>query len=151
MPGYEMMFQKDRKPLSWNWAVDRLSEAHNYYLSTSRVDGRPHVMPIWGVWLDGAFYFSTGRLSRKSKNLLHEPRCVVCPENASDAVILEGIASEISSETLLRKFVTVYKKKYGWDTGESKDPIYEVRPKAIFGIAENSSANPTRWRFGNSR
>src|SRR2546425_199561 len=48
MPGYEMMFRKDKGILSWTWAVDRFSKAHNYYLSTTRSDGRPHVMPVWG-------------------------------------------------------------------------------------------------------
>jgi hypothetical protein len=147
MPGYDMMFRKDKASLSWKWAADRLSEAHNYFLSTTRPDGRPHVMPIWGVWLDNQFYFSTGRQSRKSKNLSQNPRCVVCPENASGAVILEGTAKKIRSGSLLRKLLAAYRRKYGSDIGDAKDPIYEVRPQVIFGIAENAEGNPTRWRF----
>lgn len=104
-------------------------------------------MPVWGVWLDRAFYFSTGRLSRKSKNLVLNPSCVVCPENASEAVILEGSAKEVQGGSLRTRYLAAYKKKYGYDMSDSKDPVYEVRPEVIFGIAESGEADPTRWRF----
>ncbi len=104
-------------------------------------------MPIWGVWIDRAFYFSTGRRSRKSKNLSLNPRCVVSLEDASRAVMLEGAAREITKGPTLEKFVIAYKKKYGWDTGETRDPVYQVSPDVIFGIAEDGRTNPTRWQF----
>ena len=40
--------------LRWNWAAERLEQARNYWVSTSRPDGRPHAMPVWGIWLDDA-------------------------------------------------------------------------------------------------
>jgi PPOX class probable F420-dependent enzyme len=147
MPGYDMMFRKGRKQLSWKWAVDRLSKAHNYFLSTVRPDGRPHVMPVWGVWVDRVFYFSTGRQSRKSKNLSQNPRCVVCPEDAAEAVMLEGTAREIKEKSTRGRFVVAYKKKYDWDMGDTEDPIYKVSPVVMFGIAEDGHSNPTRWRY----
>ena len=147
MPGYGMMFQKNKKFLSLTWAIDHFSKARNYFLSTTRSDGRSHVMPVWGVWLDRAFYFSTGRLPRKSRNLSLNPHCVVCPENASSAVILEGTAKEVGERSLRGRFVAAYKKKYDWDMSDTTEPIYEVQPRVIFGIAENAEANPTRWRF----
>jgi len=60
---------------------------------------------------------------------------------------LEGTAREIRERALLNRFAAVYKRKYDWDMSDSKEPIYEVRPRVIFGIAENAYANPTRWRF----
>jgi len=147
MPGYDMMFRKDKSPLSWAWAIDHFSKSRNYFLSTTRSDSRPHVMPVWGVWLGRALYFSTGRRSRKSKNLSSNNHCVVCSENASEAVILEGTAKEVGEGSLRNRFVAVYKKKYDWDISDTKEPIYEVRPRVIFGIVENADANPTRWRF----
>ena len=148
MPGYDMMFRKDRSSLSWTWAVKHFSKARNYFLSTTRSDGRPHVMPVWGVLLDRSFYFSTGRRSRKSKNLTVNPRCVVCPENGSAAVVFEGVAREIGEGSLRSRYLIAYKKKYAHDMSDSKDPIYEVQPRVVFGIAEEvGGANPTRWRF----
>src|SRR5215813_2271687 len=71
--------------LPWEWAAEPLSVSHNYLLATTRPDGRPHVMPVWGLWLDGAFYFSAGRQSRKARNLIANPNCVVSTERADEA------------------------------------------------------------------
>jgi pyridoxine/pyridoxamine 5'-phosphate oxidase len=53
-------------------------------------------MPVWGVWADDRFYFSTGRQSRKARNLAANAACVVCAERADEAVIVEGVAEEVS-------------------------------------------------------
>ena len=115
MPGYDAMFRGGWKALPWTWAVGRLSTTHNYWVATTRKDGRPHVMPIWGVWLDGVFYFSTGRRSRKSRNLRANPSCVICPEGAGEAVILEGLAEELMDSDTRRRVRDAYKKKYDSD------------------------------------
>jgi nitroimidazol reductase NimA-like FMN-containing flavoprotein (pyridoxamine 5'-phosphate oxidase superfamily) len=44
-----------------------------YWLATVRPDGRPHVMPLLRLSLDGAFYFITGESTRKGKNLAGDP------------------------------------------------------------------------------
>jgi len=49
----------------------RPARSRNYWICTSRPDGRPHSMPVWGFWTDGALYFGTERSSRKGKNLAH--------------------------------------------------------------------------------
>jgi len=151
MPGYGMMFQGRGKALPWTWVVRRLTTAHNYWVATTRKDCRPHVMPVWGIWLDGIFYFSTGRRSRKSRNLSMNPNCVICPEGAREAVIMEGLAEELRDSDLRRRVRDVYKKKYESDlNSHSADPIYAVRPRVLFGLVENSNkvrGNPTRWRF----
>jgi hypothetical protein len=101
--------------LPWSWGIDRLSKAKNYYVSTTTADGLPHCMPVWGVWLDDAFYFSSGRRSRKARNLEKNPRCVVCPEGADQAVVMEGIVERIEEGPIFRSFVEAYKGKYNFD------------------------------------
>ncbi len=49
----------DATPTAWSRARDELADADLYWLSTVRPDGRPHVTPLLGVWLEGALYFST--------------------------------------------------------------------------------------------
>ncbi len=66
--------------LPWEWARARISKSHNYWLTTVRPDGAPHTMVVWGIWLDGAYYFSTSATSRKGRNLQQNPNCVVCTE-----------------------------------------------------------------------
>src|SRR5215831_11804665 len=91
MPGYGVPTTR-KGLLPWAWAEKRLVRSHNYWLITSRPDGAPHAMPVWGVWVDSIFCFSTGRESRKAKNLAANPRCVVCNDQSREAVIVEGHA-----------------------------------------------------------
>jgi hypothetical protein len=62
-------------------------------------------MVVWGLWQNGQFLFSTGSQSQKTKNLEHNPKCVVCTENAQEAIIVEGVA-EIADVKTHRKFLT---------------------------------------------
>ena len=93
--------------LPWEWTGDRIGKSHNYWLTAVRPDGAPHTMVVWGIWLDGAYYFSTSATSRKARNLQQNPNCVVCNENTEEAVILEGVASQIKQSKILpRAFTT---------------------------------------------
>ena len=40
-------------------AVSRLRAAMVYWLATTRPDGRPHAMPVWGVLLGEVLWFGT--------------------------------------------------------------------------------------------
>src|SRR6516225_7501049 len=96
MPGYGIVGAGEGDGLlPWTWAVKHLAGSRNYFLSTTRPDGRPHVMVVWGLWLDDTFQFSTDKTSRKAKNLTHNPHCVVCPEGADEAVIVEGVVTTL--------------------------------------------------------
>src|SRR4051794_6470976 len=111
MPGYGL--PKGNKGLfPWKYADDRLGQSRNYYLASTRPDGSPHVMPIWGIWVEGMFYFSTGRESRKARNLAQNARCVICTDRAEAAAILEGVAAEVRDSRLLKKLDAPYHKKY---------------------------------------
>jgi hypothetical protein len=61
--------------LSWEWATERLSRARTYWIATTRPAGQPHSRPLWGVWLDTTFYFSTGSLA--AQNLAARPAITV--------------------------------------------------------------------------
>jgi nitroimidazol reductase NimA-like FMN-containing flavoprotein (pyridoxamine 5'-phosphate oxidase superfamily) len=154
MPGYGL--PKDTKGLlPWKWAEDRLRESHNYWIATVRPDGRPHVMIVWGLWLDGAFYFSTGRQSRKAHNLTENPRCVISTEQAHQAVVVEGTAEEVADVSLRRSFLRKAERKYHYDMSSfeayvlsMKEPIYAVHSSVVFGLDEKKSLNcATRWKF----
>jgi hypothetical protein len=151
MPGYGLLdASSGRGLLPWTWGVERLSVAKNYFVSTTRPDGLPHCMPVWGVWLDGAFYFSSGRRSRKSRNLANNPRCVVCPEGADQAVIMEGIVTIIEEGPVFRQFVEAYKVKYSFDMDTmdmSESAVFCVRPTVAFGLTEDLASIATRWSF----
>ena len=49
-------------------------QGRTYWLATVRPDGRPHVMPLLGLWLADAFSFITGESTRKGNDLARNPR-----------------------------------------------------------------------------
>src|SRR5512142_2560130 len=61
--------------LPWEWVEAQLTRARNYWVCTARPDGRPHAMPVWGLWLDGAVVFSTDPTSRQGPQPGGEPGC----------------------------------------------------------------------------
>lgn len=151
MPGYGILDAESGKGLlPWSWATERLAKAKNYWLATTRPDGNPHVMPVWGVWLDDAFYFSTGTQSRKARNLVENPKCGMGCELGDNQIVLEGIAELMSDAELRRRFAEAYAGKYEWDTEGFDEPFYAVHPTAAFGFSTASGefvASATRWLF----
>jgi hypothetical protein len=75
----------------WKWALERLEKSHNYWIATSRPGGRAHLMLVWGIWWQNAFWFSTGPRTRKAKNISADPHCVIGTEKA-DATIASTAA-----------------------------------------------------------
>ena len=151
MPGYGIpTAQGGRGLLPWSWAVERLSAARNYWIGTTCPDGRPHAMPVWGVWLEGRLLFSTGSRSRKARNLAADPRCVVHPDSDERTVILEGVAEKTTDPALLKQFKEAYGKKYQWNMDDFAEPVYAVRPRVAFGfigITGEFVGSATRWVF----
>lgn len=105
-------------------------------------------MPIWGVWIDDAFFFSTGRKSRKGQNLAANRACTVTNDNGEEAVIVEGLATEVEDAENLERIATAYKKKYKMDPRSMNEPIFVVRPQRVFGFIEKTfPKSATRWKL----
>jgi nitroimidazol reductase NimA-like FMN-containing flavoprotein (pyridoxamine 5'-phosphate oxidase superfamily) len=134
--------------LPWSWAEIRLSQSHNYWLTSVRPDGAPHTMPIWGIWLDGAYYFSTSASSRKGRNLRHNPKCVFCNESAEEAVIVEGEARQLNDDEIPKQAFAKYKAKYGWELDPNPGAVWRIRPSVVFAMPEKQfPKGVTRWKF----
>lgn len=154
MPGYGIVGPDQGSGLlPWSWAVEQLARSRNYWVVTTNPDGRPHAMPVWGVWDDGAVWFSSGGRSRKVRNLAADPRCVVTCESAEDPVVVEGTAEIVTDRPALERFAELVNVKYAADmTVEFLDPAVNatvrVRPDAAFGLLHaDFNGSPTRWIF----
>jgi hypothetical protein len=141
----------------WSWALERLKKSHNYWIATSRPDGRPHLMIVWGVWWQDAFWFSTGPRTRKAKNLAGNGHCAIATEKSDEAVILEGTVQEVTDRAVWKELVSVYNHKYCGDIGplleSSGGSVFCVTPQTIFGQdehAKNFTEAVTRWTFTKS-
>jgi nitroimidazol reductase NimA-like FMN-containing flavoprotein (pyridoxamine 5'-phosphate oxidase superfamily) len=125
-----------------------MNPCRTYWLASVHPANRPHVMPVWGVWVDDAFFFSTGRKSRKGQNLAANPACTVTNDNGAEAVIIEGAVDEVKDKAALERMAAAYLKKYKMDPRSMGEPIFRVRPQTVFGLIEKSfPKSATRWRL----
>jgi hypothetical protein len=137
--------------LSWGHVTGRMSGARNYWVGSTRPDGRPHAAPVWGVWVEGTLHFGTSRRSRKGRNLAANPALAVHLESGDDVVIIEGVAEEVADRASLAAVDAAYRAKYGMGAGGASDNgavWYALRPEVAYAWLESDFPNTaTRWRF----
>ena len=144
-PGYEPAPGQARL-LEWSWAVGRLREARRYWLATTHADGSAHLRVVWAAWVRDRLAFSTGRATRKARNLAAEPRCSLAIEAGDESLVVEGVAEEVTEAALIREADAAYVAKYGSSMLIGDSPVFSVRPLVVIGVSESDpSARPTRW------
>lgn len=84
--------------LAWPEVEARLRDSANYWLSSVRPDGRPHSVPRWGVWLDGAFYYDGAPTTRHTRNVEQNPAVTLTLESGTEVVIVEGESHSTRAE-----------------------------------------------------
>jgi nitroimidazol reductase NimA-like FMN-containing flavoprotein (pyridoxamine 5'-phosphate oxidase superfamily) len=158
----------DAPLIPWDRAREQLEEdasfdphLRTHWLATVHPDGRPHVMPVWAIWVNDAFYFTTGPTTRKGKNLAHNSQCVITVARSAPGgldLIVEGTATKVSDEARLQQIAEAY-ASVGWyptvrdgafyadhgapSAGPFPFDVYEVLPTTVFGLGSSA----TRWSF----
>lgn len=141
-----------RKPkgmLSWEWVDERMANSQNYWICSTRPDGRPHAAPVWGVWVDRRLYFGSDPISQKAVNLRHRADVVVHLESAEETIIMEGTAELTTEETVLRRAAQASAAKYNMPVADGPgEPVHVFTPHKVLAwtIAEFGSS-ATRWQF----
>ncbi len=135
---------------AWSELTERLATSRNYWIGTTRPDGRPHAMPVWGVWFEETFYFATDRSSQKGRNLGANPELIVHLESGEDVVVLEGVAEEVTNPANFTRIAEVYEAKYQWrlEPNTPGQVTYALRPRVAFAWLERSfTRSASRWVF----
>ena len=143
-------FPKDAEGLlAWSHAEQLLERARYYWLATTRPHGRPHVTPLWGVWLDGALYFDGHPHTRWARNLTANHAVCVHLESGDDVVILEGLAEDITTdEELGQRIIAAWTAKYGrLHPDPSGSGLFRMRPQIGRGWSHESLKDGACWRF----
>jgi PPOX class probable F420-dependent enzyme len=154
MPGYGVVGPEQGSGLMpWAVAEEQLAGSRNYWLASVWPDGRPHAMPVWGVWHDRALWFSSSAQSRKVRNLAADPRCVLATEDADNPVVLEGVAEVRTSLEDRSSYLALMNAKYSTAYPlDLLDPAVSatvrVRPRWVFSLNQDDfTGSPTRWVF----
>ena len=137
--------------LPWSWAVERLLASHDYWVATTWPDGRPHVTPVWGAWVDDALWFSCGPTSRKARNLTRDPRCSITTDKPSEPVVLDAVVERIPGYETATRFSEISTAKYEIEYTPdffASNALFAARPLSAFGLEEaDFTGSPTKWTF----
>ena len=101
----------------------RLLGERNVWLATVRPNGKPHLVPVWFVWLSGKIYICIQPESVKARNIESQPRVSVALENGDKPVIAEGVARFVPAP-FPSEVNAAFKAKYDWDI--PSDPSYQT-------------------------
>lgn len=136
VPGYGIP-ESTEGTLPWAWAVERLDRALVYWLATASSDAAPHMIPIWGAWVDGRWYVEGGP-TRWQRNLRANPQMAIHVEVGDEVVIVEGTARELVAPAapLANQILAGYAKyKPGYEASAShwtEGGLWELRPVKAF-------------------
>jgi len=120
--------------------AQRLATERNIWLATVRPDGRPHVAPVWFVFVRNRVWVGNGAGSVRMRNLTSNPAVTLCLEEGDTPIVAEGTATIHPTERP-PDVVAAFQGKFGWDVTRSEDPDIgtlvlleiEVR-KWLFGV-----------------
>lgn len=156
MPGYGVPDSPEGL-LRWSWAEERLVRSRNFWIVTADGRGRPHALPVWGVWSpdDSVLWFSAAPGSRKARNLAVNPQMVAMTEDSVEVVSVEGRGAPIAdadrdrmADAYAAKYETTSKARKALADFVKSGAIFEMTPERAFGIierAEEFSSRATKW------
>jgi hypothetical protein len=163
-------------PIPWTKVRERLEQGlsqepgsggpdrYTCWLATVRPDGKPHVMPLGVLWVDGAWYFNAGAGTRKAQNLAHDPHCVLTFATREFDLVVEGQAVRVTDQAKVQRIAEAFRSD-GWPATVSDDgmtltadysapsagpppwSVYEVTPETVFALGTAEPFGATRWSF----
>lgn len=166
---------KDVPGLDWDALASNLdglstapdTEGPNRYttwLTTLNADGSPHVTPVGAVWIDGAFWFQTGDVTRKARNLARDPRCSLAVSLQHEDLVIEGTAEKTTDAASVAAAVAEW-NKHGWPVevdesgtgitapfnapglGAPPWDVYRITARSAVGLGNREPGGATRWTF----
>jgi general stress protein 26 len=118
-------------------AIPRLEREANIWIATVRANQRPHLVPIWFVWLDGKIWICTPSNSQKVKNIHKNSAVALALEDGLNPVILEGTAALRPDPPWPDRLAPCFKKKYDWD--------FRTDSEADYVLVEITPARMIHW------
>jgi nitroimidazol reductase NimA-like FMN-containing flavoprotein (pyridoxamine 5'-phosphate oxidase superfamily) len=148
-------------PTPWSDVAQVLEHAELYWLTTVRVDGRPHVTPLIGLAEGATVYFCTGLREQKARNLEHSMNVALTTGTNTWAqgldVVVEGTAVRVTDHDALQRLADAFEAKYGsawhfdvvdggFGTGEDPAAVFRIEPAKVLAFAKQPHSQ-TRYRF----
>ena len=139
-------------------------DRHTCWLTTLDADGAPHVTGVGALWVDGAWWFETGRGTRKGRNLDRDPRCTLAVATHEFDLVVNGTASVVTDTATVARLAEHWASD-GWpcrvdDSGTAltadfsapsagKPPwhVYKITAVSATALATTEPGGATRWTW----
>lgn len=141
--------------LNWSDVAIRIAESANYWLATTTDDGRPHLRPVDGVFVDATLAFGGSPATRWVRHLQQRHAVSVSLPDDDHAVVLEGDVELVTNEHLpISQLVgpanAAKYPRYHTD-GDAFLPFWALRPQRVYAWRLTGFPNrATRFDFGPS-
>lgn len=135
-----------RNPARWRAMQARLSREMTLWVATVRHDGRPHLVPVWYVWLEGKIYICTGADTQKFANLYHNQNIALALPDPHQVLILEGEA-HVADRNTVDIVADYFYHKYEWDFRYDDSALWrliEITLHKILGWGDGYDEEGTR-------
>jgi hypothetical protein len=135
--------------LDWASVEQRLVDSLHYWVATVRRDGRPHVVPVDGIWLDGGCYFGGDPATVHIRNLRRDGRTALHLEDGESAVIVEGVTEWVTPPpTSAQRLAAATTTKYGYpqSAASHRAGVWRLEPTTVLAWTQ-LYVDATRFRF----
>jgi PPOX class probable F420-dependent enzyme len=139
-------------------------DRHTCWLATINPDGSPHVTGVGALWVDGCFWFETGRGTRKGRNLARDPRCTLSTAAQEFDLVVAGEATLVTDPDTVGGLAARWAAagwparvdSTGWGlTAEFSAPsagpppwhVYCLTARTATAVGTLDPGGATRWRF----
>ena len=121
----------------WGDVAARITAAKNYFLATTTDDGRPHVRPIDGVFVDDTLAFGGSPETRWVRHLQRRPAASASLPDDDNAVVIDGEVEYVTdpgsplAKAVLAANVTKYPQYYS-DGDHEFLPFWALHPRLVY-------------------
>ncbi|MGI8789931.1 MAG: pyridoxamine 5'-phosphate oxidase family protein [Actinomycetota bacterium] len=137
--------------LEWTDVERKLESASAYWIASTRPDGRPHVIPRDGMWIDGGLYYGGSPATVHHRNITHNPLVAVHIGDGQEAIIVEGAVeiekpTEEMAERLSEESFAKYPQYGRLDPSVYIEGVSVLRTRRVLAWT-SFTENATRFRF----
>jgi hypothetical protein len=139
-------------------------DRHSSWLTTVDDDGAPHTTGIGAAWLDGTWWFETGRTTRKGRNLARDPRCTLAIAIRDFDLVVDGTAEVVTDPSTVARLAEHWAND-GWpcrvdesgtaltadfsapSAGKPPWHVYRIATKSATALSTVEPGGATRWQW----
>jgi hypothetical protein len=141
---------KGKSFVEWSHVEERLAKDRVYWIAGVTEEGRPHVRPVDGLYVDGLLWVGGSPKTRWVQVVTNHAPVTVHLDGVDDMVLVEGDAQVMTDldADLCGRLAAESNAKfgYGMSPDDYRNGAIAIRPRKVIAWT-NFMADPTRFTF----